>query len=64
LFGRSPIIRVFNTPQSLLWGFLEPPLVKGVWGILKIINLYLKIPRCLCGGEFSLRKNAANIEER
>jgi len=24
--------QVFNTPQSSLWGFLEPPLLKGVWG--------------------------------
>jgi hypothetical protein len=27
---------VFNTPQSLLWGFLEPPFEKGVWGIIML----------------------------
>ena len=27
---------IFNTPQSLLWGFLESPFVKGVWGIIML----------------------------
>ena len=30
------IYYVFNTPQSLLWGILEPPFEKGVWGIIML----------------------------
>jgi hypothetical protein len=42
------LLWLFNTPQSLLWGFLTAPLWKrGARGDFKINKVYLKIPRCL-----------------
>ncbi len=42
-----------ETPQQRLWGFLISHFGKGGRVIFKINKVYLKIPRRLCGGEFS-----------
>jgi hypothetical protein len=54
LFQREDLLIIFQYPTVSAVGFPPTPLWKrGARGDFKIKKVYLKIPRCLCSGEFS-----------